>query len=152
MPDFIITDNKSGKKYKVSGPTKEGALEAFKTKMGGGDIAPPPKDTSFSSAFKFGADQPLENMGTSMEAAGQAVGSENLQQGGQYLKDLTQAPENYDPATPRFINPQPGDFTIGGFGVGSFPRAVAEQAGQIGGSLASRSAGAAAGAYGAGQE
>ena len=55
MPDFIITDNKSGKKYKVSGPTKEGALEAFKTKMGGGDIAPPPKDTSFSSALTISA-------------------------------------------------------------------------------------------------
>jgi hypothetical protein len=32
----------------------------------------------------------------------------------------------YEPATERFLNPQPGDTTVAGYGVGSLPRAAAE--------------------------
>lgn len=102
-------------------------------------------DTSFSSAFKYGLDQPLENIGTSMQAAGQAVGSETLANAGQGVRDFTQAPQNYEPASGRFINPQEGDKQLLGFGYEYLPRAIAEQSGQLAGSLAARGVGAAAG-------
>ena len=59
-------------------------------------------------------------------------------------RDATDAPTNYESASDRFINPQEGDFTIGGFAPEYLPRAVVEQAGNLGGSLISRGAGATA--------
>lgn len=102
-------------------------------------------DTSFTSAFKYGVDQPLENIGVSMEAAGKSLGSDTLQSAGKSVRDFTDAPQNYDPATPRFLNPQEGDTKLFGYGIGSLPRAVAEQAGGIVGDLGSRAVGGAAG-------
>ena len=61
------------------------------------------------------------------------------------LSGLVDAPENYQSASDRFINPQEGDFTVGGFAPGYLPRATVEQAGQYAGSLLSRAGGAAAG-------
>ena len=50
------------------------------------------KDTSLLSAFTYALDQPLENIGTTLEAMG-------FEDAGQYLKDLTEAPDNYESAT-----------------------------------------------------
>ena len=61
------------------------------------------------------------------------------------LSGLTTAPQNYESAAERFINPQEGDFTVGGFAPGCLPRAAVEQAGQFAGSLATRTGGAAIG-------
>ena len=85
-----------------------------------------------------GIDRPLENIGTTLQATGLAP---NV---GQALRDVTDAPTNYESASDRFINPQEGDFTIGGFAPEYLPRAVVEQAGNLGGSLISRGAGATA--------
>lgn len=104
----------------------------------------PQKDTSFSSAFMSGIDRPLENIGTTLQATGLAP---NV---GQALRDATDAPTNYESASDRFINPEEGDFTIGGFAPEYLPRAVVEQAGNLGGSLISRGAGAATGGLVAG--
>ena len=99
-------------------------------------------DTSFSSAFMQGIDRPLENIGTTLQATGLAP---NI---GQALKDATQAPTNYESASEKFINPDQGDFTIAGYAY--LPRAIVEQAGNLGGSLISRAGGAAAGGLVAG--
>lgn len=92
------------------------------------------KDTSIASAFAYAADQPFENIGTTLQAMG-------FEDSGQYLKDLFEAPENYESATESFLNRNGL-----GYDVGFLPRAVIEQAGQLAGSIASRIAGGAAGA------
>lgn len=97
-----------------------------------------PKDTSFSSAFQSGVDAPLENMATTARMLG-ADGTADT------LSGLTDAPTNYESASDRFINPEEGDFTIGGFAPAYLPRAAAEQAGQFAGSVATRVGGGAAG-------
>lgn len=38
MPSFIVTDNKTGKRYKVTGPSKERALEVWKAKQASGEL------------------------------------------------------------------------------------------------------------------
>ena len=93
-----------------------------------------PVDTSFSSAFQYGIDAPLENMATTARMLG-AEGTAST------LSGLTNAPQNYESASQRFINPQEGDFTIGGFAPGYLPRAAVEQAGQLAGSIATRAGG-----------
>ena len=97
-----------------------------------------PVDRSFTSAFQQGLDAPLENMATTARMLG-AEGTADT------LSGLTEAPQNYESAAGRFINPQEGDFTIGGYAPGFLPRAAVEQAGQMAGSLATRAGGAAVG-------
>lgn len=97
-----------------------------------------PSDTSITSAFSYGIDQPLEAMGDSFEVLGAAPV-------GKALKGAFNAPKNYDPATPKFLNPGENDTSIFGYGVGYFPRALVEQAGQVSGSILSRVAGGAVG-------
>ena len=91
------------------------------------------KNTSLASAFSYALDQPLENIGTTLDAMG-------FEDAGKYLKDLIEAPENYESATEGFLNRN--GF---GFDVGFLPRAVVEQAGQLAGSIAARVAGGVAG-------
>ena len=88
------------------------------------------EDTSFRSAISYGIDQPLENIGITLEA----LGAEGV---GEWLRNVTDQPENYENATEDFINKQGK-----GFNWGYLPRAAVEQAGQLAGSLASRAAGA----------
>ena len=95
---------------------------------------PTKKDTSFGSAISYAIDQPLENIGITMEA----LGANNV---GEWLRDITEFPENYESATEDFINSQGR-----GFKWGYLPRAALEQAGQLAGSLATRVAGAGIGA------
>ena len=127
----------------VANPNKKGTpqyetiAKAFKEL----DAQINPPDTSFSSAFQSGLDAPLENMAVTADLLGFKGTAETL-------SGLTDAPENYDSASNRFINPQEGDFTIGGFGVGYLPRAATEQAGQVLGSLSTRAGGAAVGSLG----
>lgn len=87
------------------------------------------EDTSFRSAISYGIDQPLENIGITLEA----LGAEGV---GEWLRDLTDQPENYENATEDFINSQGK-----GFNWGYLPRAAVEQAGQLAGSLAARGVG-----------
>ena len=96
-------------------------------------------DTSFLSALQLGIDQPLENIATTMNLLGEP-GS------GDFLSNLTTAPTNYQSAVEKFMNPDKGDFNLGGFGFAYLPRAVTELAGQVAGSMASRIVGATAGA------
>ena len=95
---------------------------------------PSAPDTSFSSAIKQGIDAPLEAIGTTA----QVFGATKI---GKALKDLTEAPVNYESASERFGKPKEGDFTIAGFAPAQIPRALTEQFGQITGSLISRVAG-----------
>ena len=97
-----------------------------------------PKDTSFSSAFQSGLDAPLERLATTADMLGADGTAETL-------SGLTDAPTNYESAADRFINPQEGDFTVGGFAPAYLPRAAVEQAGSYAGSLATRAGGAAVG-------
>ena len=92
------------------------------------------KDRSFGSAFAQGLDAPLENLATTARAVGYGGTAD-------FLSGLTDAPQNYESASSQFIN-QDGE----GYKFGYLPRAAVEQAGQFAGSLATRVAGAGAGA------
>lgn len=91
----------------------------------------------FGAAFKSGIDAPLENIGETLEAVGATDAGANL-------RGLTDAPEGYASASERFINDPAGEDK--GFGWRYLPKAVVEQAGQLGGSLVTRAGGAAVGA------
>ena len=88
---------------------------------------------SFVGALQYGLDAPLENIATTAKA----VGMEGV---GNFLSNLTDAPQNYASASEEFIN-QGGD----GYKLTALPRAVVEQGAQFAGSLASRAGGAALG-------
>ena len=98
-------------------------------------ILPTEEDTSFGSAISYAIDQPLENIGITM----QTLGAKNV---GEWLRDITEFPENYANATEDFVNSQGK-----GFKWGYMPRALLEQAGQLAGSLATRFAGAGIGGF-----
>jgi len=116
-----------------------GKLVAADTSIEDAKKAQAPVDRSIMGAVRQSFDQPLEGIGDTL----QLFGAETL---GGMLKGMVDAPVNYESASDRFIHPQPGDTTVGGFGIGSLPRAVVEQAGQLAGSVLSRVAGGAAGA------
>lgn len=139
MPVFEIT-GPDGRKFRVTGPNQEGALAALQAQMAGtapqaGGINP---DTDgpmegFGAAFRSGIDAPLENIGETLEVLGATDAGANL-------RGLTDAPEGYASASERFINDPAGEDE--GFGWRYLPKAVVEQAGQLGGSLVTRAGGA----------
>lgn len=104
--------------------------------------------SGLADQFWSGVDQPFEDIGTSMQEAGKAVGSESLAGAGQSVRDFTSKPDNFVSAGSRFVNPQAGDSYVDpvmGFGWGNLPGAVAEQAGGLAGSVGARAAGGFAG-------
>ncbi|MDQ2066746.1 hypothetical protein Q9295_10185 [Xinfangfangia sp. CPCC 101601] len=94
----------------------------------------PEADTSFLGALSSGLDQPLENIGITLEALG-------MESAGGALRGITDQPENYESAMTGLYN-EGGTF----YDLSYLPRAAVEQLGQWGGSLASRAAGAGVGA------
>jgi hypothetical protein len=133
-----------GRKFKITGPNKEGALAALEAKMMGSQQQPAPtqeaaQDTNgpmqgFGAAFRSGIDQPLENMAETAAAVGATGTAETL-------SNLTSAPENYESASAKFIE---GD-EDGSFAYRYLPKAAVEQIGQYAGSLITRAGGAAVG-------
>lgn len=95
-------------------------------------------DTSISSTLAKMVDTPLEGLGDTFDV----LGADNLASAS---RGAVTVPENYINATDRFMNPQAQDLQVGGFGVEYFPRAVAENMGDIGGSVGSRVVGGAIG-------
>lgn len=92
--------------------------------------------------FVSGLDQPLEDIGVTMEMTG-------MKDAGKAVRDFTSKPENFVSAGSRVANPAPGDSYVDplfGIGWGNVPGALAEQAGGYAGLMASRAAGGAAGA------
>jgi len=83
-----------------------------------------------SEAFQYAVDQPLENIGVTLET----LGAKDV---GEWLREITEAPENYESSTAKFINTQGEGYEWDNFGL-----ALVEQAGQLVGSIASRVAGA----------
>lgn len=100
-----------------------------------------PKEQSIMGSLQAGLAQPLGALGTTAETLGLTGTGAALKGAAEYI-----TPEGYESAAGRFITPQEGDVTLGGFGVGSLPAAVAEQSGQIAGAIGTRAAGAAIGA------
>ena len=90
-------------------------------------------DTPAGKAFKYGIDQPTENTATTLEALGYDDAAAGLQ-------SLVTAPENYESAAARFMNPE-GE----GYNWKDLPLATVEQSGQLAGSMALRAAGAGVG-------
>ena len=95
-------------------------------------------DRSLSSAFKFALDQPLENIAETARSLG-------YEGTGDFFSGLVEAPENYESAAGKFLNPD--GF---GFDFRYAPRAIAEQAGQFVGSMAARGVGVVGGSLVAG--
>jgi len=85
-------------------------------------------------AFQYALDQPLENIGVTLET----LGAKDV---GKWLREITEEPENYESSTAKFINAQGEGYRFDNFGL-----ALVEQAGQLVGSIASRVGGAAVGA------
>ena len=94
-------------------------------------------DTSVGKALRFGIDQPTENFATTLRAMG-FKDAEN------FMRELIDAPENYESAAGKFINEQNKEHW-GDYEWQYFPRFVLEQAGQLAGSLITRAGGASAG-------
>ena len=90
------------------------------------------------AALKQSFGQPLEAIGETAQVAGfPAVGAA--------LKGAIQEPEGYVSAGERFMAPKEGEFQVAGFAPQYAPRAIAEQTGQLLGSIGTRLAGAVAG-------
>ena len=92
--------------------------------------------SEFRKAFRQGIDQPTENIATTLEALGFDTQAKNL-------RGLVDAPEDYESASARFMKPE-GEWYD--FSWKDLPLATVEQAGQLGGSLLTRVAGAGIGA------
>tara|TARA_R100001015_G_C4633648_1_gene198903 strand:- start:455 stop:3550 length:3096 start_codon:yes stop_codon:yes gene_type:complete len=88
--------------------------------------------SAVSKALRFGLDQPTENVATTLRALGFDTQADTL-------SGLIDAPENYDSKAAQFVGEE------GMYDFSALPLAVVEQAGQLGGSLLSRSIGAGAG-------
>ncbi len=115
--------------------TRAQIAEALKRRLGN-QTQPEPtqeKDRSFLGAVRYSVDAPLENISKTARSL-------NFDKTADFLSNLTEAPENYDPASAAFIN-EGGS----GYNFSELPRAAVEQAGQFAGSLATRAAGAAGG-------
>jgi len=110
--------------------------------LAAGNLQGSEKEASeFGKALRFGLDQPTENVATTLRALGFDAQADSL-------SGLVDAPENYESAAARFMNPE-GEGLLD-FSYKDLPLAVVEQAGQLGGSLLSRAGGfALAGPYGA---
>tara|TARA_Y100001937_G_scaffold36476_1_gene52266 strand:+ start:233 stop:3415 length:3183 start_codon:yes stop_codon:yes gene_type:complete len=81
-------------------------------------------------ALRYGIDQPTENVATTLEALG-------FDTQAKAARELIDAPEDYESYAAKFIN-EGGK----GFDFSALPLATVEQAGQLGGSILSRIAGA----------
>ena len=88
--------------------------------------------SEFSKALRFGLDQPTENVATTLKALGFDAQADSL-------SGLVDAPENYESAAARFMNPE-GEGLLD-FSYKDLPLAIVEQAGQLGGSMLSRAGG-----------
>ena len=154
MPTFEITAP-DGKVYDVTGANEQGALAALQAQLSQTQLPTaqtqanvstsdtsaqaPAQDINgpmqgFGAAFRSGIDAPLENMAETAEAVGATGTSETL-------SNLTDAPENYESASGRFIE---GD-EDGSYAYRYLPKAAVEQVGQYAGSLLTRAAGATVG-------
>lgn len=97
-----------------------------------------PREPGWGEAFAMGIDQPLENMAKTARLGG-------FDRTADTLSGAMTAPQNVESPSARFINPRPEDWQVFGYGIGSMPKAIVEQGGQLGGSILSRVAGAAVG-------
>ena len=88
--------------------------------------------SAVSKALRFGLDQPTENVATTLKALGFDTQADSL-------SGLIDAPENYESAAAKFMNPE-GEGLLD-FSYKDLPLAVVEQIGQLGGSMASRAGG-----------
>lgn len=131
---------------KLSPDKQQATVEEIAASMG---IKPQQAPVSgLKDQFLSGFDQPVEDIGVSVQEAGKAIGSQGMANAGQGLRDLTSKPKDFVSAGSRFVNPQKGDSYVDpvlGYGWGNLPGAIAEQAGGYAGDLTARGAGAAAG-------
>ena len=136
MPTFKITAP-DGRKFKITGPNKEGALAALKAQLAQETQAAQTEapDTSLSGAVQYGFNQAQSMAGKGIQSAGELTGSETLQSVGQAMDEKNQAeaealnyqrPENADGI---IKNLREGD--IGGAGK-SLLYSAAEAAPQVG--------------------
>lgn len=127
-----------------AGDTKAAGVIAAEIKRQRAQGSSAPADAPVSGMFDqfvSGLDQPLEDIGVTMELTG-------MKDSGKAVRDFTSKPDNFVSASSRVANPAPGDSYVDplfGIGWGNVPGAVAEQAGGYAGLMASRAAGGAVG-------
>ena len=59
--------------------------------------------SQLTDAVRYGLDQPLENIGITLEA----LGADNV---GEWFRDVMEAPENYEAASEKFMNMQGDEY------------------------------------------
>lgn len=139
MADMQQLERAFLKAHKAGDTKAAGVLAAeIKRQRSSGSTSGVPKPVSgMLDQFWSGVDQPLEDIGTSMEAVG-------MTDTGKALRDFTKKPDNFESASSRFVNPAEGDSYVDpvlGFGWGNLAGATAEQAGGLAGSIGARAAG-----------
>lgn len=139
MADMQQLERAFLKAHKAGDTKAAGVLAAeIKRQRSSGSSSGAPKPVSgMLDQFWSGVDQPLEDIGTSMEAVG-------MTDTGKALRDFTKKPDNFESASSRFVNPAEGDSYVDpvlGFGWGNLAGATAEQAGGLAGSIGARAAG-----------
>ena len=105
-----------------------------------------PQGTSFTKEIQQMGAGFMESLGRPLESIGETAevfGFTDIAEG---LKGAITEPENYESASARFAEPKEGDASFLGFAWQYAPRAIVEQTGQLLGSMATRGAGAIAGA------
>ena len=145
MPTFEIT-TPDGRVFDITGETQEGALAALKDHLGdNGQEQPASVNNSnntginsptdgFKEALLQGVDAPLDAMGTTARVLG-------AEKTGEFLTNLTEAPEGYESASAKFIE---GD-EDGSYAYRYLPKAALEQGAQFAGQQLARVGGAAVG-------
>jgi len=145
MPTFEITAP-NGKVYDITGETQEGALAALKEHLGdtgqeqtasvdnNSNTGINSPTSGFKEAFLQGVDAPLDAMGTTARVLG-------AEKTGEFLTNLTEAPEGYESASAKFIE---GD-EDGSYAYRYLPKAAVEQGAQFAGQQLARVGGAAVG-------
>lgn len=104
-------------------------------------------DTSMLSGLKQSFADAVAPIGTTATEVGKVTGSDTLQSIGSGVSKVAETMQQpgYEYAEPHVLNPSASDKQIGGIGYEYIPRAIAERAGGLAGSLAARAGGAAVG-------
>lgn len=140
MADMQQLENAFLKAHKAGDKKAAGVLAAEIKRQRASGSSDAPVSGMFDQ-FVSGLDQPLEDIGVTMEMTG-------MPDSGKAVRDFTSKPANFVSASSRVANPAPGDSYVDplfGIGWGNVPGAVVEHAGGYAGLLASRAAGGAVG-------
>jgi len=127
MPTYMIT-GPDGRKFKITGPNKEGALAALEAQLANSGSSPEPTppsnndapDTSLGGAFSQGVDQAGAMVGMGFKSVGELIGSEDISA---YGSEMAQRNEE-EMASANYQRPEGADGIISNLRKGEFGNAA----------------------------